>query len=98
MATDTAPVMARRTSGAGPDLVLFHGGMGCWQHWVRNIGPLSEHCTVHALDHPAYGASAVVPQDMTGPAYLDLVYDTFLQLFPGHTPLRLAGFSFGGAI
>lgn len=96
--TERAPVMARHTSGTGADLVLFHGGMGCWQHWVRNIGPLSEHFTVHALDHPAYGASAAVPRDMTGPDYLHLVHDAFLALFPGDTPLRLAGFSFGGAL
>lgn len=98
MAQDTAPVMARRTSGSGPDLVLFHGGMGCWQHWVRNIGPLAEHFTVHALDHPAYGASASVPRDTSGPEYLEVLYRAFVAMFPGDTPLRFAGFSFGGAI
>jgi 2-hydroxy-6-oxonona-2,4-dienedioate hydrolase len=98
MARPAAPIMAVRTSGSGPDLVLFHGGMGCWQHWIHNIGPLSEHFTVQALDHPAYGASASVPRQMTGAEYLDLVHRTFLEMFPGHAPLRLAGFSFGGAI
>jgi pimeloyl-ACP methyl ester carboxylesterase len=72
--------------------------MGCWQHWSRNIEALAAHFTVHALDHPAYGASAAVPRDMTGPEYLDLVYQTLLAMFPGDTPLRFAGFSFGGAI
>lgn len=95
---DTAPVMAVQRSGSGPDLVLFHGGMGCWRHWSRNIAALAEHWTVHALDHPGYGASADVPRDLTGPAYLDLVYRTLVELFPGDTPLRFAGFSFGGAI
>ena len=98
MMTDGAPVMAVHKSGSGPDLVLFHGGMGCWQHWSRNIGPLSEHFTVHALDHPAYGASASIPRETTGAQYLDLVHQTFLDLFPDEAPLRLAGFSFGGAI
>ncbi|WP_143309414.1 alpha/beta fold hydrolase, partial [Candidatus Entotheonella palauensis] len=93
-----APVMAVETRGSGPDVVLFHGGMGCRKHWIRNIGPLSEHYTVHALDHPAYGESAIVPRDMSGADYLDLVYDTFLKRFPGEAPLRFAGFSFGGAI
>src|SRR5919106_2823312 len=74
MARDEAPVMAVRTSGSGPDLVLFHGGMGCWQHWVRNIGPLSDHFNVYALDHPSYGASASVPRETTGAAYLELVH------------------------
>jgi pimeloyl-ACP methyl ester carboxylesterase len=90
--------MMVRRSGSGPDVVLFHGGMGSWKHWIRNIGPLSARFTVHALDHPSYGDSAPVPRDTTGPAYLDLVHGLFLEMFPGRAPLRLAGFSFGGAI
>lgn len=98
MTTDGTPVIAVHKSGRGPDLVLFHGGMGCWQHWSRNVGPLSAHFTVHALDHPAYGASASIPRETTAAAYLELVHRTFLDLFPVDAPLRLAGFSFGGAI
>ena len=33
-----APRMAVHRSGRGPDLVLFHGGMGSWKHWIRNVG------------------------------------------------------------
>ena len=90
--------MAVHRCGSGPDLVLFHGGMGSWKHWIRNVEPLAERFTVHALDHPSYGASASVPRETTGAAYLDLVHGLFLELFPGDAPLRLAGFSFGGAI
>ena len=90
--------MAVQRRGSGPDLVLFHGGMGWWKHWVRNIDALAARYTVHALDHPSYGASAAVARDTTGPAYLDLVHELFVQMFPGEAPLRLAGFSFGGAI
>jgi len=90
--------MAVRRSGSGPDAVLFHGGMGSWKHWIRNIEPLATRFTVHALDHPSYGASAPVPRDMTGPAYLDLVHGLFTGMFPGEAPLRFAGFSFGAAI
>jgi len=93
-----APAMAVRRSGSGPDVVLFHGGMGSWKHWIRNIEPLSTRFTVHALDHPSYGASAPVPREMTGPAYLDLVHSLFTGMFPGEAPLRFAGFSFGAAI
>jgi len=53
---------------------------------------------VHALDHPSYGASAAVARDTTGAEYLDLVHRLFGEMFPGTAPLRLAGFSFGGAI
>ena len=90
--------MAAHRSGRGPHLVLFHGGMGSWKHWVRNIEPLAQRFTVHALDHPSYGASAPVARETSGAAYLDLVHDLFVEMFPGNRPLRFAGFSFGGAI
>jgi 2-hydroxy-6-oxonona-2,4-dienedioate hydrolase len=92
------PSMAVHRRGRGPDLVLFHGGMGSWKHWIRNIDALAERFTVHALDHPSYGDSASVPRETTGPQYLDLVHRLFLETFPGAGPLRLAGFSFGAAI
>ena len=98
MTTQAAPRMAVRTTGSGPDVVLFHGGMGCWRHWTRNIGPLATRFTVHALDHPSYGASASVPREMSAAQYLDLVEAIFKEMFPGDSPLRFAGFSFGGAI
>jgi 2-hydroxy-6-oxonona-2,4-dienedioate hydrolase len=90
--------MAVRRTGRGPDLVLFHGGMGSWRHWIRNVEPLASRFTVHALDHPAYGDSAPVPRETTGPAYLGLVHELLVELLPGEGPLRFAGFSFGGAI
>jgi len=90
--------MAVRRSGQGPDLVLFHGGMGSWKHWIRNVEPLAEQFTVHALDHPSYGDSGAVPRETTGPQYLDLVHELLLELLPGAAALRFAGFSFGAAI
>jgi pimeloyl-ACP methyl ester carboxylesterase len=90
--------MAVRRSGHGPDVVLFHGGMGSWKHWTRNIEPLAARFTVHALDHPSYGASAAVPRETSGADYLDLVHRLFVEMFPGEAPLRFAGFSFGAAI
>src|SRR5262249_62227247 len=41
---------------------------------------------------------ATVPREPRGAAYLDLVHRLFVEMFPGDAPLRLAGFSFGGAI
>ncbi|HET9924092.1 MAG TPA: alpha/beta fold hydrolase [Methylomirabilota bacterium] len=78
--------------------MLFHGGMGSWKHWIRNVEPLAQRFTVHALDHPSYGDSAPVARETTGPAYLDLVHELILEMLPGDAPLRFAGFSFGGAI
>jgi pimeloyl-ACP methyl ester carboxylesterase len=96
--SDNAPRMAVRRRGSGPDVVLFHGGMGSWKHWTRNIEALAARFTVHALDHPSYGDSAPVARETTGAAYLDLFHRLFVEMFPGDAPLRLAGFSFGGAI
>ena len=90
--------MAVHRRGAGPDVVLFHGGMGSWKHWIRNVDALATRFTVHALDHPSYGASAPVPRETSGAEYLDLMHALFLEMFPGSAPLRFAGFSFGGAI
>ena len=90
--------MAVETRGTGPDVVLFHGGMGSWRHWIRNIDALAARFTVHALDHPSYGASPPVPRETTGAEYLDLAHRAFARMFPGDAPLRLGGFSFGGAI
>ena len=98
METAAAPAMAVRTTGTGPDVVLFHGGMGWWQHWARNVDTLSARFTVHALDHPSYGASATVPRETTGAEYLELMHRLLVEMFPGESPLRFAGFSFGGAI
>jgi pimeloyl-ACP methyl ester carboxylesterase len=92
------PRMAVHRSGRGPDLVFFHGGMGSWKHWSRNVGPLAERFTVHALDHPGYGDSEAVPRETTGRQYLELMRELFARQFPGRAPLRFAGFSFGGAI
>jgi len=78
--------------------VLFHGGMGSWKHWIRNVEALATRFTVHAVDHPSYGASATVARETTGAEYLDLVHELFVPMFPGEAPLRFAGFSFGGAI
>jgi hypothetical protein len=33
--------------------VLFHGGMGSWKHWIRNVEVLAACFTVHAHDHPS---------------------------------------------
>ena len=97
-ASDTsAPIMNVHVEGSGPPLLMLHGGFGCWRHWVRNVGPLSEHFTVHAFDLPSYGESARVPRETSGEEFLELVYGQIMERFPTET-LRFVGFSFGGAI
>ena len=44
-----------KRKGSGHPIFLFHGGMGSWTHWIRNIDVLAEHFEVRAVDAPSYG-------------------------------------------
>ena len=92
-----APAMAVRTQGTGPELVLFHGGMGSWKHWVRNLDALAARFTLHAVDLPGYGASPSVPKSIAQSDSIDRVV-AGLRPIVGERTFGLAGFSFGGVI
>ena len=83
--------------GSGPPLILFHGGMGSWTHWVRNIPVLRERFTVHALDLPGCGDGPDVPDDIAEEDYLALVLEAVAEIAAGRK-VDVAGFSFGGVI
>ena len=51
--------MAWRQWGAGPPVILVHGGSGSWTHWLRTIPALQPHYTVIACDLPGLGESAM---------------------------------------
>ena len=59
--TRTQKVQGLRTNyavaGSGPPVILIHGMGACHVTWYENIGPLSQHFTVYALDLPAHGDS-----------------------------------------
>ena len=86
-----------RGFGAGPALVLVHGGHGSWLHWVRNIEALSRSFTVWVPDLPGYGDSDDVA---TGglPDLLDTTLTSLDLLLGTDTPVDLVGFSFGGLV
>jgi len=89
--------LAVRTCGQGPAVVLFHGGMGSWNHWIRNLDVLAERYTVHAPDLPGYGDSPGIAKSAAHDEYIDRVV-AGLRPIVGATPFYLAGFSFGGVI
>jgi len=89
--------IACHIEGSGPPLVLIHGGMGSWTHWVRNIPALREHYTVYAPDMPGHGDSPTVPLDISVDAYMQLVCDAIAEIAAGGQ-VRLAGFSFGTSV
>lgn len=83
--------------GAGPPLVLLHGGHGNWQHWARNIEALAARFNVWVPDMPGYGDSDIPPEP-TLASLVGLLQATLDQLLGAATPIRLAGFSFGGLV
>lgn len=85
-----------RRFGAGPHVLLVHGGHGSWLHWVRNIEALATRHTVWVPDLPGYGASGD-PSDGELQTLVDTVAAGFAQL-PVAGPVDLVGFSFGGLI
>jgi pimeloyl-ACP methyl ester carboxylesterase len=82
-------------ASAGKPLVLLHGGSGSWNHWVRNVLPLSQSRAVWALDTPGLGDSelpigAEDANDLSVPLAQGLI-----ALF-NEVPVDIVGFSFGG--
>lgn len=86
-----------RQFGAGPPLVLLHGGHGSWLHWVRNIDPLAERHTVYVADMPGYGDSdPIASGDLS--ALLRATLGSLNALLGSQQSIDLAGFSFGGLV
>ena len=86
-----------RSWGAGPPLVLLHGGIGSWRHWARTIGRFTAARRVIAPDTPGLGDSATPPPPHTPQqiaAWLGIGLATVLE---GET-CDLAGFSFGAML
>jgi pimeloyl-ACP methyl ester carboxylesterase len=89
--------LAVRSWGKGAPLVLFHGGMGSWTHWCRNIATLACEFTVIAVDLPGYGDSNDAGS-LSDDAYIDRVADVFSGIVANWAPAGLVGFSFGAVI
>jgi 2-hydroxy-6-oxonona-2,4-dienedioate hydrolase len=88
------PLAAVR-QGAGPSMVLLHGGVGSSMHWARNTGVLAQRFSVTAFDLPGYGNSPDVPKDIASDAYVDWVAAVVAA---ASDRCHLVGFSFGGAL
>jgi pimeloyl-ACP methyl ester carboxylesterase len=84
--------------GEGPPLVLLHGGYGSWNHWIRNVLPLSRRSQVLAVDLPGLGESATPPQPDDPDAMAAIVVDGLHRLLPAGSRVDLVGFSFGGVL
>jgi pimeloyl-ACP methyl ester carboxylesterase len=90
--------MVWRIWGSGPPLVLLHGGYGSWTHWIRNVIALSRRFTVAAPDLPGLGESATPPEPHTAQGLASIIAEGLDAIFPTHSVLHIAGFSFGGVL
>ncbi|MFO1188788.1 MAG: alpha/beta fold hydrolase [Alphaproteobacteria bacterium] len=94
----TAGGLAVTRAGNGPPLVVLHGGMGSWTHWVRNLKALAEHFSVYAFDLPGFGASDDISSDTSLDDYIGHVVTGIDAILPSPTRFAVAAFSFGGFI
>jgi pimeloyl-ACP methyl ester carboxylesterase len=88
--------MVWRTWGQGPPLLLLHGASGSWTHWIRNIPPLAERCSVIVPDMPGFGDSAPPPEPHTVEVLAEAITKDLDAVVTG--PIELAGFSFGSIV
>lgn len=93
--SDGHRVTVWRCWGAGPAVVLLHGGSGSWNHWVHNIAALAASHTVLVPDLPGYGDSGDLPPGTTLEELADIVLQALNTVLPGAEPVDLVAFSFG---
>ncbi|MEO5617600.1 MAG: alpha/beta fold hydrolase [Candidatus Eisenbacteria bacterium] len=86
-----------RRWGAGPPMVLLHGGTGSWTHWIRNVLALAAEHTVWVPDMPGFGDSASPPKGANVGVIADILARGLEQLLAGEKA-ELVGFSFGGLV
>lgn len=91
-----------RRFGAGPPLVLVHGGHGSWLHWLANIEALAIGHTVLVPDLPSFGDSDDIDGDPKAEDRMERLMAATLasldRLVGAATPVDIAGFSFGGLV
>ena len=80
---------------AGNPLVLLHGGSGSWNHWVRNVLPLSQARAVWALDTPGLGDSELPIGAEDADDLAEPLAQGLKSLFKEES-VDMVGFSFGG--
>jgi pimeloyl-ACP methyl ester carboxylesterase len=90
--------MVWRTWGAGPVLVLFHGGAGSWRHWAHNIDVLSHEYRLLVPDLPGLGESDFPPAGDDAMQVAEIVARGIAIVLGEATRYDVAGFSFGGTM
>jgi pimeloyl-ACP methyl ester carboxylesterase len=89
-------VMVWHLWGAGPPLVLLHGGAGSWRHWIHTIPHFARTRLVLAADLPGLGESDLPPE--LSPDGVAAVVSQGIAALIGAAEYDLTGFSFGSHI
>ena len=84
--------------GAGPPLVLLHGGTGSWLHWARNVEPLSQDFMLLAADLPGSGDSDAIEPPITADSIAARLRAGIAAIIGPDAHFSIAGFSLGGLI
>ncbi len=82
--------------GSGSPVLLIHGFGQFLEVWCLNIGPLSQHYQVYAMDLPGHGLSEKPAVDCTFSFVTEFIIDFMEALGIGHA--SLIGHSMGGSI
>jgi 4,5:9,10-diseco-3-hydroxy-5,9,17-trioxoandrosta-1(10),2-diene-4-oate hydrolase len=82
--------------GSGSPVLLIHGFGQFLEVWWFNIGPLSQHYQVYAMDLPGHGLSEKPAVDYTFSIVTEFIIDFMEALGIGHA--SLIGHSMGGSI
>lgn len=100
-ATEAAPVARmvwrRWGEGAGPPLVLLHGGAGSWMHWVRNLDAFAAHHELWVPDLPGFGDSDLPREGLDADTMAPMVLAGARELLKGR-PFTIVGFSYGALV
>jgi pimeloyl-ACP methyl ester carboxylesterase len=88
--------IAFRRQGAGPPLVLIHGGLSDSRQWRRQLEALSAAFTVVAWDAPGCGQSSDPPEHFRLADYADCLAAWIAAL--GLEQPHVLGLSFGGGL
>lgn len=88
--------VAYTRAGAGPPLVLLHGGMSDRREWRQQLAALSDELTVYAWDAPGCGGSDDPPESWRMPDYAGAVLG-WLEALGVRRP-HLLGLSWGSTL
>jgi pimeloyl-ACP methyl ester carboxylesterase len=90
--------MVWRSWGAGPPVVLLHGGHGAWSHWIRAIPIVAQHYAVLVPDMPGFGESASAPEPYTAESLAQILLGGIDAVLGADARFAVVGFSFGGVV